>query len=351
MKLKKINLKKINLKKLSKKKKILLIIILLAVIGVIALRIHQKKAAQAALALTEASEDTTVLRQDIIQSLSANGTLSPLNSYKVTAASNIEGTILKADFKEGDVVKKGEVLYRIGSDTLSAKIESARKSVERAKEKYKKTQSSYNKTLADCSEFSVTAKNSGYISKLEVSVGDTLSAGATTVAVVNDKKHITIKLPFLQNQVSASNVGQSASVTLSATGERLRGTVTEVDSYSQSYAGNRIVKYVTIRLNNNGALSDGVTATATIGNVSCVDEAAFIASTDQNQVSQISGKVANIVVKEGAPPFTNSIMAASPVLNRISSVSSRLTGFLRKTYRTSPTRTSFRSSSNSPSWR
>ena len=60
----------------------------------------------------------TVTRQTIQSSLSSSGTISPKNSYKIT--SMVDGTIISADFQEGDVVEEGQVLYQIDSSSINS---------------------------------------------------------------------------------------------------------------------------------------------------------------------------------------------------------------------------------------
>ncbi|MBS6367170.1 MAG: biotin/lipoyl-binding protein, partial [Clostridiales bacterium] len=64
-----------------------------------------------------------VSRQDITQSLSGNGTLEAADSYSVTSL--VEAEILTADFEEGDIVEKGDVLYELDSADASNSIENS----------------------------------------------------------------------------------------------------------------------------------------------------------------------------------------------------------------------------------
>lgn len=51
----------------------------------------------------------TAQRQDLRISVSSTGTITPIDSYKVSALVN--GEIVEAPFEEGDWVEKGALLY------------------------------------------------------------------------------------------------------------------------------------------------------------------------------------------------------------------------------------------------
>lgn len=287
--------------KKKKWKGILLILLIVAVLagGIIGLVLKVRETVKTVIGVGGVEEDSVVERGDLVEQLSSSGMLTPLDSYKVTAASNIEGTILTADFEEGDRVKKGDVLYRVGSDALDSKISSAKRNVSRAEEKLSKAKKDYNKVVGDCSGYTVKATTSGYVKDVAVTKGTTLTQGATVVAAIYNNTYMTIVLPFNAASVSSKMVGKTAEITLSDTEETLKGTVTKVTGYTDTLSGNRIVKYVTIRVKNDGALNESQAATASIGNVDCNEEGYFQKAEDQTVVSEISGKVSRVLVKEG----------------------------------------------------
>ena len=58
-----------------------------------------------------------VTRMDVSSSITGSGTLEAADSYSVTTL--IEGSILTADFEEGDEVEEGTILYTIDSSDAS----------------------------------------------------------------------------------------------------------------------------------------------------------------------------------------------------------------------------------------
>lgn len=286
----------------NKKKKwkwlILIAVILAVVVGGIALLVH--KVNQTINGMSKSDSTVAVVEKgDLSETLSSSGMITPLDSYKVTAASNIEGTILSADFEEGDIVKKGAVLYTVGADTLESKITSAQRSVSRAEKKVSDARRDYQKAVSECAGYTVRATASGYLKSLSVKKGTVLAQGVTEVGVIYNNAYMTIVLPFNASSVSSKTVGKTAKVVLSDTDEELTGTVTNVTNYTDTLSGNRIVKYVTIRVRNEGGLSENQAATASIGGVDCNEEAYFQKAKETTVISEINGKVSAVLVKEG----------------------------------------------------
>ena len=293
-----INREDVTLKKKKKLKWIIGIgigVVALIIFVVILLKIVSSKSAM----LGSGGDIAVVEKGDMVEQLSSSGMLTPYNSYKVTASANIEGTILSANFEEGDTVKKGQVLYTVGAESLDSKIISAQKSVQRAQDKVNQANKEYQRVVGKCSDYTVKANSSGYVKDLMVKKGDYLTQGATSVATIYNNKYMTIVLPFNASQVSSKLVGKTATVTLSDTDETIKGTVTKVTSYTDTLSGNRVVRYVTIQVKNQGGLNESVAASASIGNIACNEEGYFKKATQTTVISQLTGKISSVLVREG----------------------------------------------------
>ena len=92
-----------------------------------------------------------VIRMDVSSSITGSGTLEAADSYSVTTL--IEGSILTADFEEGDEVEEGTVLYTIDSSDASNSLEQAEISLSQA-------QRSYNNQLESQEDLIITAPGS-----------------------------------------------------------------------------------------------------------------------------------------------------------------------------------------------
>ncbi len=230
-----------------------------------------------------------VEKQDITVKLSGSGTLQPADSYEVTSLT--AGEILSADFKEGDIVEKGAILYQIDTKDAETSIKSAELSLQRS-------QLSYNNILKTIANLSVKAPAAGTITEINVKVGDTVQTGSK-IGTVRNSTSVTLRVPFNSADVESFYVGQSASVTLDSTFETLSGTVTKISNTEQVLTGNMLVKYVTIEVTNPGGITDSTTATATIDGLACNSSATFDYISSETITAKASGTVASIIAGEG----------------------------------------------------
>ena len=63
-------------------------------------------------AVSGAYQTAQVQRQDLTVSVSGSGTVTPIESYQVSAL--VTGEILESPFEDGDQVEKDQLLYQIG---------------------------------------------------------------------------------------------------------------------------------------------------------------------------------------------------------------------------------------------
>ena len=67
--------------------------------------------------------ETRPEKRDIVNSYSADGTITAADTYTVKPM--VKGTVLTADFEVGDTVNKGDVLYTIDSSDMASSVEKA----------------------------------------------------------------------------------------------------------------------------------------------------------------------------------------------------------------------------------
>lgn len=289
---------KINWKKLIK---IVLILAVLIVIANVALNRIKRN-------MPVVSENTVetakVEIKDITTVLSSSGTIKPLNTYEVTSL--VEGEVVKADFEEGDQVEKGDVLYRIDTDSLDSKIDTAETSVDRAKSNYDNAVESYNKAVSryqdakeDLYDLSITSKASGMVTKIYVEKGDSVQAGSQ-LAEIYDNSSMLLSVPFNSSEVKNSWVGEKAVVEVGDFGETMHGTVTKIGGEESVLSGGRVVRYVTVKVKNPGGITTETKATASIGDIDCNSEGSFSVLEQATLLADKSGKISKINMKEGA---------------------------------------------------
>lgn len=245
--------------------------------------------ASAAPSASSAYTTAAVERRNITASITGSGTLEAANSYSVTTL--LEGTILTAEFEEGDQVEEGTVLYTIDSSNASSSLEKAEISLNQS-------QRSYNNKLKNQEDLNVTATASGRVIALDVEVGDDVSAGQT-VATIRNSDVMSLTVPFPTDDAAGFSLGQTASVTLDSTFETLNGTVSKISAVDTVLSGNRIVREVTIDVSNPGGISTSQSASAEIAGVGSNSGGTFAYADEAAVTAKISGEVASLRVSEG----------------------------------------------------
>lgn len=221
----------------------------------------------------------------------------------------MEGEVIEANFEEGDVVEKGQVLYRIDASSIDSDLSSAQTSLQRAKESVQTAQSAYAGETARIAGNTYRSTASGYIKTLYIKEGDKVNSG-TKIADLYDDSVMKITAPFLSGEAAEINVGDEAAVILEDTGEQISGTVTVVSSMEETLSGGRLVKNVTVEVSNPGGLTTDTAASVTVDGFVCSAEGTFKAKTETTLSVELSGnkslEIENLLIHEGSYVDKNS---------------------------------------------
>ena len=234
-------------------------------------------------------ETQDVERHDIVSTITGSGTLEAADSYLV--ATHVEGDILTAPFEEGDKVEKGKVLYTLDSSDISSNLEQAQLS-------YRQSQRSYNKKMESVEDLNVTTEHAGRLLDLNVEVGDEITPNQV-LATVRDTDHMLLKVSFPADEAAAFMKGQTAVITMDSTFETLSGTIYEISPLDTVLSGNRLVREVSIEVQNPGGLSTIQTASAAVGAAESVAPGSFTYEDEGTISAKISGTIKEIRFKEG----------------------------------------------------
>ena len=279
--------------------KIVIVLLIVAAILIVVMVQRSRAAAAAAAEAASAVNTASVERRNVTSELSSTGTLEAADSYSIVSL--VEGDVVSANFEEGDQVEKGQVLYEIDKSSVETQLTSAQNSLTRAQENYDDAVADYNQALADYSGNTYKATESGYISELNIHVGDRVG-GNTTLAQLYSDDIMKIRVPFLSGEAALIAPGMGAVLTLVDTGEQVAGTVTAVASQEIALTGGRLVKYVTMEVANPGGLTITTQATAQIGEFIGSDEGTFSAIIDKTMNADLAAnvEVAALLVSEGS---------------------------------------------------
>ena len=298
-------------------------IIALVVVAVIAVVVfRQNSGASTAQTGTVAFVKATVMRRDMKVTLTGTGSVTPNDSYLLT--SRVKGDILEAPFEEGQVVEKGDLLYLIDAGDIENSIRQAEDSVRSAEDNVIRSQDSlvsaqqsvrnselslqnaqrnYDDIIKDRDkmreDIKVKSTVDGQITKLYYDVGDNVQTGAV-IADVRDRSTMLLTTQF--HSVDANNIyaGQSATVTMSATGETLGGTVDSVSAVEIVGAGGTLVREVKVSVHNPGGITESSFATAEIGGITCQSGGRFEYNVNKTITAKASGEVESVYLREGS---------------------------------------------------
>lgn len=277
-------------------RRVLILLLVLAVAGVVLFYLTRsaKKTVSADYLPAQAA------LRELTVTVTGTGTVSPNDSYRATTL--LRGEIVSAPFEEGDLVEKDQILFTLDSTDAEHNIRSAQSGVTRAELSLEQAQlslRSLQKTQRDNErDLRIKANAAGTVTKLYVKEGDTVAAG-TPIADILDRDVMELAVPFHAVHAAGFTPGQAAQVTVTGSSDVLAGTVKEVSPADTVAAGGAVVRTVTIRVPNPGALAAGATASALIGDVASANLGSFQYAASKQVTALASGKLETLSVAEG----------------------------------------------------
>ena len=283
---------------------------------------HQKKAA-AEKAAESAAKTGTASVMDITEKISSTGTIAPKDTYSITAL--VTGTIVSADFEEGDEVTKGQVLYQVDASSMDSQLTSNQNSLARAEKNLAKAKENYADAQAKYGSGVYTATQAGFITAVRIVDGQKISNGTALVELTDDKS-MEVQIPFLSGEIDYIPVGSAATLTLSDTLEQVQGIVIATGDHEIVLDGVRLVRYVTIEVMNPGGLTTETSVSANINGFDCVEEGTFEPRYIATMSADLDGSVdcVQVLVHEGdyvepgTPIFTMASKSVRDILDEFS---------------------------------
>lgn len=322
----------------GKLKPLLAVLLLVAVLaavfvatrGGVAAKPDEKSAKAPAGPFELAAADVAVVEQRVLaRSLPLSGTLTPL--VQATVKSRVSGDVLEMLVREGQVVKKGEVLARIDIRNLGAQFDSQKAALEKAradlalakinsetnalmlKEKfisknaYDSALSAYDAAAASVKvaeaqarlaqigvdDAVVRAPISGIVSQRMVQPGEKVSPDLPLLAIV-DLGLLELEAPAPASEIPLVAIGQTGNFKVGGYGDR--SFTARVERINPSTdAGTRSIKLYLSVDNADGALRGGMFAQGEL----VLDQSAPSPTVPTSAIRNDSGVSYVLVVEQG----------------------------------------------------
>ncbi|MDF2633223.1 MAG: efflux transporter, family, subunit [Pelosinus sp.] len=196
----------------------------------------------------------TIGRGDVIEAVSATGTISAVNSVDVS--SRVTGLISEVRVKENDMVKKGDVLVVLDDTTIKAQISQYQAQManyaaiyERSQKlaaigaeplqqldtdrtNYLVAQSTYNSNASQLGYYIITAPIDGMVIGTPTPAGQTVAQGISTpqvIMTIADMSKMQIKVLVDESDIGRVLTGQEVSFTVdSYATQTFTGKVTRI---------------------------------------------------------------------------------------------------------------------------
>jgi len=217
-----------------------------------------------------------VMKGDLSITVSGSGPIS--SSEKYTLTSNVNGTITRLYFKDGDRIKAGELIFEIDDKDAQLQIKQLKNSIALSL-------LSLNNSIKDFEAGTVTAPFDGEITDIQVKEGDSISNNGTLMTLT-DKSKLKLLLPFNNTYRERLAVGQKVKVNaFDMDRDELHtaeGSITSISSPSYTTEDEAEVYNVGITIDNSSFLTEGMVANAEID-----IDGTVIVSKDSNTLSYL----------------------------------------------------------------
>ncbi len=258
------------------KKKLIVIVVIVLLIAIAAIAgINYFKSNNSKAA---ASQQATAIARKGNLSVVVSGSGPISSSSKFTLTSNVSGTLTKVNFKDGDKVKAGDLIFEIDDKDTRLQIKQLQNSIAQA-------QLTRNSNVKDLQAGTVTAPIDGEIIDLQVKEGDSI-ANNGTLLTITDKSKLKLLASFKNTHRSKLTVGQKVTVNAFDT-ERdelhvIEGSISSISTPSYTTGDGAEVYNVGVIIDNTSSLSEGMVA-----NVSINIDGSEISSNDSNTLSYL----------------------------------------------------------------
>ncbi len=241
----------------------------------------------------QSTAEAVATKGSIEVTVTGTGTILPVASEEI--GKNVSGTVNKIHVKNGDKVKKGDLLMEVTNDTLKLQLANARLDLEKA--------AIDRSDSADQLAYdTITAPFSGRIVSLDIKKGEDVSKNAV-LATLQDDSQLIFDMPVDSLTAQKVTVNQKVEVFRPDQGDTVDGRV--LAKNGQAVAGyngeNRV--YLKVAVAAIGNLSSGQKAFGTLTIDGKKVDALSVSTLewiDQTQMkATLAGSVSEVYVQEG----------------------------------------------------
>lgn len=254
--------------------KVIIFIVIIAAAGAGVRYFLLRRARQAANMVEKRT--TAVQKGTVSTSVTGSGALVSANRVDIT--SEIAGTVTEVNFKEGEKVNEGDILYEI--DDSQAELD-----IEKIKSNIRQTELTLSDIEKNIEKLTITAPFSGKIIELPAEEEDDINKNGILVKITDISTLKTV-LPFPSSGIDKIRAGMEAVMYIQDLMQSVKGRVTYVDRDSFSTESGGVLYNVEFNIDNPGSLKEGMKAYAEINTPDGV-----YSSTDYEEISFLKSKV------------------------------------------------------------
>lgn len=244
----------------------------------------------------------TVKKGDIQVAIKGSGPIYFTKSSKIY--SRIGGTITAANFKAGDKVKAGDIIYQLDDKDVHNTMAVSEKGLEQSQV----AADASNESVAN---LTISAPFTGQINNITVNNGDNVLPGGVLLTITDTSK-LKILLPFNAADAGQIVIGASATISINSLMNSVEGKVTYISNQPTATTSGSQFYTVEVQINNPGALTSGMSASGDIktskGTVSSTSVAVLNYVNKQAVISKTGGTVQSISLKENQKVSSGSVL-------------------------------------------
>lgn len=173
---------------------------------------------------------------------------------------NVSGTLTNIYYKDGDKVKAGDLIFEIDDKDTRLQIKQIENSIAQV-------QLTLESNITDFRAGTVVAPIDGEILDLQFKEGDSVSNNGALLTVT-DKSELKLLVPFINTYRNKLTIGQKVTVNTFDTEKdelhTVEGTISDISTPGYKTSRGAESYNVGIIIENNGSLSEGMVANASI---------------------------------------------------------------------------------------